>query len=251
MGWAEGRRAVVTGAGRGIGRAVALRLLADGCTVIAADIDEASLQELAGAGADAVPADVATPEGRASIVSRALKQPLHFLVNAAAILHPRPFWDVTEADFRRVFAVNLESVWFLSLALARPMEEGGAIVNFSSPSARLPGTVEAAAYAATKTAIQSATRSFAHVLAPRGIRVNAVAQGITDTPMQREVLEHVSALRGTPVQRLAGERLKYVPMGRWASADEIAGIVAWLLGDESRYITGQCIYADGGYVMSA
>jgi NAD(P)-dependent dehydrogenase (short-subunit alcohol dehydrogenase family) len=234
-----------------MGKATALRLLAEGAEVIAADVDARGLDEVRDAGAEVVVADLSDPAGRALLVTAALRSPLHYLVNAAAILHPRPFWDVTEADFRRVFGVNLESVWFLSQALGRELADRGAIINFSSPSARLAGTLEAAVYAATKTAIQSATRSFAYALAARGIRVNAIAPGITDTPMQEQVLREVSALRGIPRERLEEQRLSIVPLGRTAPAEELAGVVVWLLSDEAAYITGQCIYVDGGYIMSA
>jgi len=167
MGWADGRRALVTGAGRGMGHATAERLLADGAGVIAVDVDGAGLADLEAAGAVTIVADLADTEARQRVIDEGRSGRLDFLVNAAAILHPRPFWEVTEADFRKVFAVNLESAWFLSLGLGRHLTEGGAIVNFSSPSARNAGTIEAAVYGATKTAIQSMTRSFAHALAPR------------------------------------------------------------------------------------
>jgi NAD(P)-dependent dehydrogenase (short-subunit alcohol dehydrogenase family) len=124
-------------------------------------------------------------------------------------------------------------------------------VNFSSPSARWPYTLETAVYAATKTAIQAATRTFAVALAPRGIRVNAISPGITDTPMQEQVLTEVSALRGLSYEELSSTRLKLVPLARSAPPGEMAGIVMWLLSDAAAYITGQCIYADGGYIMSA
>ncbi len=131
------------------------------------------------------------------------------------------------------------------------MEEGGSIVNFSSPSARWAYTLETAAYGASKTAIQGATRTFAIALAPRKIRVNAVSPGITDTPMQEQVLTDISAMRGKTYEEMSSERLKLVPLGRSAPASEMAGVVAWLLSDAAGYITGQCIYVDGGYIMSA
>ena len=245
------RRAVVTGAGRGMGRATALRLIDEGARVVAVDIDATALKEVAARGAEAVAADLADPAERRRVLDAALASRVDYLVNAAAILGPRPFWEVDEEHFRRVFAVNLESAWFLSLGLGQRLVEGGAIVNFSSPSARLAGTVEAAVYAATKTAIQSMTRSFAHALAPRSVRVNAISPGIIDTPMQQEALDAVASTRGIDRAELDAQRRRLVPLGRWGTPEEIAGIVAWLLSDAAAYITGQCIYVDGGYVMSA
>ena len=252
MGMAEGRRAVVTGAGRGMGQATVRRLLDEGARVVAVDIDPKGLEEVGGMpNVETVAADLSNPADRARVIEAGLADRLDFLVNAAAILGPRPFWEVTEDHFRRVFATNLESAWFLSLGLGQHMSEGGAIVNFSSPSARAASTTEAAVYAATKTAIQSMTRSFAHALAPRKIRVNAVSPGITDTPMQHEALEAMASNRGIAKEVIDEARVKSVPLGRWAPPEEIAGVVVWLLSDTASYITGQVIYVDGGLIMSA
>jgi NAD(P)-dependent dehydrogenase (short-subunit alcohol dehydrogenase family) len=235
-----------------MGRATALRLLDAGARVVAVDIDPTGLEELGRmSNVETVQADLADPAGRARVIEAGHADRLDFLVNAAAILGPRPFWDVTEDHFRRVFSTNLESAWFLSLGLGQHLAEGGAIVNFSSPSARVAATLEAAVYAATKTAIQSMTRSFAHALAPRRIRVNAVSPGITDTPMQHEALDAMAATRGIAREVIDEQRVKSVPLGRWAPPEEIAGVVVWLLSDTASYITGQVIYVDGGLIMSA
>jgi len=247
----EGRRAIVTGAASGIGKAVALHLLREGALVTAVDVNEDGLGEAREAGADVLATDLSDEAGRAAVIDSAAAEPVSFLVNAAGILGLKPIWDVTQADFRRIFAVNLESTWFLCRDVGRQMADGGAIVNFSSPSARWAYTLETAPYSATKTAIQATTRTFAVALAPRRIRVNAISPGITDTPMQESVLQHVSALRGQTYQELAEERLKLVPLKRSAPAEEMAGVVAWMLSDTAAYLTGQTIYVDGGYIMSA
>jgi NAD(P)-dependent dehydrogenase (short-subunit alcohol dehydrogenase family) len=242
-------RAVVTGAASGMGKAIALQLLAEGASVLAVDIDEENLAPVAAAGGETLVVDLADPAQRARVVEAA-GQP-DALVNAAAMLSPRPIWEVTEEQFRRVFAVNLEAAWFLTRDVGQRMADGGAIVNFSSPSARWPYTLEAAVYSATKTALQATTRTFAVAFAPRGIRVNAISPGITDTPMQEQVLRDISAMRGLSYEDLNANRLNLVPLGRSAPAEEIAGVVIWMLSDASAYITGQCIYVDGGYIMSA
>ena len=246
-----GRRAIVTGAGSGIGQATALHLLAEGARVTAVDINDAGMEPVRAAGGEALVVDLADIEQRASVIESARRDPPDFLVNAAAILQVIPIGDVDPAVFRRHFTVNVEAVWFLCRDVGAVIVEGGAIVNFSSPSARWAYTLETAVYSATKTAIQGVTRSFAIALAPRKVRVNAISPGITDTPMQEKVLRQVSELRGLSYEELSSARTRLVPLARTAPPEEIAGVVAWLLSDAAAYITGQCIYVDGGYVMSA
>jgi NAD(P)-dependent dehydrogenase (short-subunit alcohol dehydrogenase family) len=247
----EGRRAIVTGAGSGIGQQVALQLLEAGARVTAVDINEAGLEPVRAAGGEGLVADLADLEQRRSVVESARQDPPHFLVNAAALLQVIPIGDVDPDAFRRHFTVNVEAVWFLCRDVGAVMTEGGSIVNFSSPSARWAYTLETAVYGATKTAIQGVTRSFAIHLAPRGIRVNAISPGITDTPMQERVLREVSRLRGLSYEDLSSSRTNLVPLKRSAPPSEMAGVVVWLLSDTAAYITGQTIYVDGGYIMSS
>ena len=246
-----GRRAIVTGAGSGIGLATALHLLGQGARVTGVDINGAGLEPVRAAGGDALTVDLADLEQRATIIASARQDPPHYLVNAAAILDVIALPDVDEVAFRRHFTVNVEAPWFLCRDIGGVLVEGGAIVNFSSPSARWAYTLETAVYGATKTAVQGVTRSFAVALAPRKVRVNAISPGITDTPMQERVLRKVSELRGLSYEELSSNRTKLVPLARSAPPEEMAGVVAWLLSDAAAYITGQCIYVDGGYIMSA
>jgi NAD(P)-dependent dehydrogenase (short-subunit alcohol dehydrogenase family) len=249
------RRAVVTGAASGIGRATAELLLSRGHVVLATDLRSDGLAELAVAGARTLTADLSNSEGRASLAAAAgeleadAAAPLDWLVNAAGIIVLKPIGEVQVDDFRRVFATNAESTFFLCQQLGARMGQGGAIVNFSSPSAKVVATTEAAVYAATKAAISQITRSFAMAYASRNIRVNAVSPGITDTPMQERVLREVSRSRGISVEELAASRLTTVPMGRTAPPSELAGVVTWLLSDDAAYLTGQVINVDGGMVM--
>jgi NAD(P)-dependent dehydrogenase (short-subunit alcohol dehydrogenase family) len=242
------RRALVTGAASGIGEAVARRLLAEGVEVVGVDRDEAGLARLAAQGARTLGADLARPDDRARVVAAA--DGGDYLVNAAGIIRLQPIFETTLDDWRDILAVNAEAVFFLCQAVGPRLRPGGAIVNLSSTSAKVSSTTEAAIYAASKAAVVSITRSFAYALASRPVRVNAVCPGITDTPMQDRVLEDVARIRGTTFDELAQARLASVPLGRTSSPDECAGLIRFLLSEESGYMTGQAINFSGGLVMS-
>jgi NAD(P)-dependent dehydrogenase (short-subunit alcohol dehydrogenase family) len=242
------RRAVVTGAASGIGEAVARRLLAESVEVVGADRDEAGLARLAAQGARTLAVDLARPDDRARVVEAA--DGGDYLVNAAGIIRLQPIFETTLDDWRDIFAVNAEAVFFLCQAVGPRLRPGGAIVNLSSTSAKVSSTTEAAIYAASKAAVVSITRSFAYALASRPVRVNAVCPGITDTPMQDRVLEDVARIRGTTFDELAQARLAGVPLGRTSSPDECAGLIHFLLSEESGYMTGQAVNFSGGLVMS-
>jgi NAD(P)-dependent dehydrogenase (short-subunit alcohol dehydrogenase family) len=243
--------AVVTGAGSGIGRAVTERLLADGTSVLAVDIRDRACDELKAAGAHFLQADVATESGRADIIAAATAgaRDCDYLVNAAGVIHVARPLEVALEDWRHVFAVNVEGLYFLCQGIARIMNSPGAIVNFSSSSAKLATTIEVAPYAATKAAVLSITRSLAYTLAPRQIRVNAICPGIIDTPMERLVLEEVGAIRGTSAELLSSARDASVPLGRGATARECAAAVAFLLSDDAGYMTGEAMNFSGGQVV--
>ena len=247
MGEAAGRLAVVTGAASGIGQAVARRLLVEGARVIAVDINEAGLATVVEAGAVALVADLSEPADRARVI--AAGQGAHYLVNAAGILFMRPIFEVGYDEWKRIWAVNLDSMFFLCQGIGQSMPSGGAIVNLSSSSAKLASTVEVAPYSMTKTAALGLTRSFAYALAAQHVRCNAICPGIVDTPMQDKVLAQVAPARGMTVQELAEARLKTVPLGRTSSADECAGVIWFLLSEAAGYMTGQAINFSGGLVM--
>ncbi len=250
------RTAVVTGAGSGIGRATALLLAGRGHHVFATDLRPEGLAGPEAAGCRTLATDLATDDGRERLfaatdawLAETGADRLDWLVNAAGMIVLRPIAEVTSADLRQAFAANVESAFLLTQQLGARMRDGGSVVSFSSPSAKFVATTEGAAYALTKAAVSQVTRSFAMAYAPRGIRVNALSPGITDTPMQERVLREVSAQRGVSYEELAAARLRTVPMGRTAPPEEIATVVAWLLSDDAAYLTGQVINVDGGMVM--
>lgn len=242
------RKAVVTGAASGIGEATARRLLAEGMEVVAVDRDAAGLERIGAAGATTLRADLGRHEELAAVIEAAAGG--DYLVNAAGIIRLKPIFEQTIDDWRDIWAVNGAAVFFLCQAIGPQLRPGGAIVNLASTAAKISATTEAAIYAASKAAVVSITRSFAHALAPLPVRVNAICPGITDTPMQDQVLAEVAKTRGLTVEELAVGRLKAVPLGRTSSPDECAGVISFLLSDAAGYMTGQAINFSGGLVMT-
>ena len=239
-------RAMVTGAASGIGQAAARRLIDEGCSVMAVDINEAGLEPIVSEGATPLVADLADLGDRARVVEAG--KGVDYLVNAAGIIRLKPLSDFTVDDWRDIFTINAEAIFFLCQGIGPTMPPGSAIVNLSSSSAKLANTVEAAVYAASKTTILSITRSFAYGLAKIPVRVNAVCPAIIDTPMQDKVLAQVAPIRGMTVEELTVARNASVPLGRPASPEELAGLIWFLLGEKPGYMTGQAINFGGGYV---
>jgi NAD(P)-dependent dehydrogenase (short-subunit alcohol dehydrogenase family) len=241
------KRAVVTGAARGIGQATALRLLAEGVEVVAVDLDAAGLATVEQAGATPLAVDLSTEEGVEAVAATAAD--FDYLVNSHGIIRLRPLLETSRQDWHDLFAVNAESIFFLCQQVGPKLRPGGAIVNLSSVSAKLTSTAETAIYATTKTAILAITRAFAYALAPHDVRVNAVCPGITDTAMQDAVLEEVAALRGMDARELSDARNATVPMRRAATPAEIAGSIWFLLSSDSSYMTGEAMNVSGGLAM--
>ena len=242
-----GARAVVTGAASGIGRATTFMLLQRGARVVAADRDEAGLAAVADAGAEPVVCDVTDPGDRARLVKTAGPRCGH-LVNAAGIIRLTPLDAVTEDDWDAIMGVNVRALFFLTQAFAAGLPPGGAVVNVASGAGKTGSTHEAAAYGASKAAVLSLTRSFAHAYAAQGVRVNAVCPGLVDTPMNDVVVERVALLRGIEKAEYARSRIESVPLGRLAGPHEVAEVIVFLLSDAASYMTGQSVNVTGGMV---
>ncbi len=254
-----GRVAMLTGAGRGIGRAIALRLGAEGAAVLVAELDAATGAETvraieAGGGrAGFAATDVARPEATRAAVAAALTTfgRLDVLVNNAGVVRARPLLDVAEADWDRTFAVNTRGLFFCLQAAAREMGRrgGGCIINMASIAART-GRPLLADYAASKAAVISITQSAALALAPQRVRVNAVCPGVVDTPMWAQIdREWGEAVGAKPGDVLAG-RVAGIPLGRIQTPEDVAGLVAFLASDDAAYITGQAINVCGGLQLN-
>lgn len=241
------RRIVVTGAAQGIGRGAVERFLSEGDSVLGVDLNAKKLAEIEPLGADTLVADLADPAGRAAVTEASAG--CDGLVNAAGIIILKKLQDVTVEDWRRIVQVNVESIFFLCQTIGPTMPAGSAIVNLSSSSGKLTSTTEAGIYAATKCMILSVTRSFAYDLAHIPVRVNAICPGIVDTPMQDKVLAEVAPLRGMTPDELSEARTHLVPLGRGSTPAEISGLISFLVGRDSAYMTGQAINHTGGLVM--
>ena len=241
------RRAVVTGAASGIGRATALLLLERGANVVAADRDETGLAVVSDAGAEPVVCDVTDPADRARLAVAA-GPACDCLVNAAGIIRLAALDAVSEGDWDRIMAVNAKALFFLCQAFIPRLQPGGAVVNVASGAGKTGSTHEAAVYSASKAAVLSATRSFAHGYAGRGVRVNAVCPGLIDTPMNDVVIDGIAPLRGVEPDEYGRARLGAVPLGRLADPREVAEVIVFLLSDAASYMTGQSVNVTGGMI---
>ena len=236
---------IITGAASGIGRATARRLLADGRPVLAVDRDAAGLEALAAEGAETLTADVTDAADRRRIADAV--EPAG-LVNAAGVIRLLPIDDVAEDDWDAVMAVNARALFFLTQEVGRRLGEGGAVVNVASGAGKTGSTVEAAVYSASKAAVLSMTRTFAHAWAKRGVRVNAVCPGVIETPMNDVVLDGIAAARGIDRGEVERARAAAIPMGRAAPPEEVASVIAFLLSADSSYMTGQGVNVTGGMI---
>jgi NAD(P)-dependent dehydrogenase (short-subunit alcohol dehydrogenase family) len=249
-----GRHALVTGAGRGIGAAIARRLAADGARLTLFGRQVAPLQALAaelGAGARAIACDVTD----ATSVARAVGQAadggaLHILVNNAGQAASAPFTRTTDELWQQMLAVNLTGTFLVTRAVLPGMLAAGfgRIVNVASTAGQR-GYAYVSAYVAAKHAVIGLTRSLALEVASRGITVNAVCPGYTETDLLRQSVDNVMARTGRSADEARAEFARHNPQGRIVRPEEVADSVAWLCTDGAAAINGQSISVSGGEVM--
>jgi len=232
-----GKAALVTGASKGIGRAIALALAQAGATVIPAGRDERALAAIAGENRGVV-LDMSDLTAVRETARRL--PPVDILVNNAGTIRRAPVLDTDPDDWRAVLTVNLDSIFELTQPIARGMVERGygRIVNVASLLA-FQGGINVAAYAASKHAIVGLTQAMSNELAGKGVNVNAVAPGYVET-------DNTEALRNDPVRY--AELTARIPAGRWGQPDDIAGAVVFLCSEAARFVHGHALVVDGGWM---
>ena len=256
MGRLEGRRAIVTGAARGIGLAFARAYRNEGAEVVILDIDaergRASADEICAAFVRLDVTDIEAIER--TIEEIAAEGPIDILVNNAALFDLAPITEVTEESFDRLFAINVKGPTFLLKAvanamLARPAEHRRKIVNMASQAGRR-GEALVAVYCATKAAMISLTQSAGLHLADKGINVNAIAPGVVDGEHWDGVDAHFARAENKAPGQKKREVGAAVPFGRMGTAEDLTGMAVFLASAESDYVVAQTYNVDGGNWMS-
>ena len=245
----HGRRVVVTGAGRGLGEAMAHAIAAEGGSVVVAELVPERGEQVvsdvraAGGAAEFIPTDVSDESSVADLAAHVLGGGLWGVVNNAGLADAvggKTFWDITPDEWDRIHTTNARGPWLVSRALAPQMIGAGEgrIVNIASDAA-LYGSPRLAHYIASKGALIALTRAMARELGDHGITVNAVAPGLTEGPSAERIPAERHAL-------YAANRA----ISRPQQPEDVTGAVTFLLSEDAGYITGQTIVVDGGFVMS-
>ncbi|WP_353987243.1 acetoin reductase [Ruicaihuangia caeni] len=254
--------ALVTGAGQGIGRAIALRLAQDGFDVAIADIEpqrekgEGVVGEIEKLGRKSVfvAADVSQKDQVDAAVDTAAEKLGGFdvIVNNAGIAQIKPVLDITPEELDKIWQININGVLWGIQAAARKFEElghGGKIVSAASIAA-VQGYPILSAYSASKFAVRGFTQAAAQELAAKGINVNAYAPGIVGTGMWDLIDAELAKLNGKPIGQNLKEAVDGIALGRIETPEDVAKVVSFLAGPDSDYVTGQTILVDGGMLYS-
>jgi NAD(P)-dependent dehydrogenase (short-subunit alcohol dehydrogenase family) len=254
----KSRVAIVTGAGRGIGRATALELARMGADIAVAELDRVTADrtagEVKGLGRRAlvVPTDVTSRASLATMVERTRGElgGLDILVNNAGIYRAAGTLEITEEHWDAVLDINAKAVFFASQAVLPAMigQKRGVIVNLASLAGKI-GSRTNLPYNASKAAVVSITKSLALAHAGDGIRVNCVCPGFVETDMWAKVAREQGALLGMSAEEFTRQRAASVPLGRMETPEDVASVIGFLASDRAGYMTGQAINVTGGVIM--
>jgi NAD(P)-dependent dehydrogenase (short-subunit alcohol dehydrogenase family) len=259
MGALDGRIALVTGIGAGMGTAIARAYAEAGATVVGADIDQvrgrAVMDEL-GTGHSFVPANVAEVAECQGLVDQVVGTHGHLdvVVNNAGVTKSLSFFDVTEADWDRIYSVNARGLFFLMQAAAVAMRDrrdgpaGGRIVNIASIAGKGYRGTSNVAYAGTKGAVIAMTRIGASQLARFGINVNSICPGVTRTALYDQVIDELVERTGVSREQAEANAVRSIPLRRANDPEDIAALAVYLASDAARNVTGQSWNVDGGLV---
>ena len=248
--------AIVTGAGQGIGRAIALRLAQDGISVVAVDLREDTAvrvaEEIQVAGGLALPLaiNITLTEQRERMIQTTLEhfQRLDILVNNAGTQRVDMPLNVTEEHWDTVMNVNAKAVYFCCQSALKHMvpQQSGCIVNMASIAGKMASTIYHPIYNVSKASVLAMTKTLALAYASSGIRVNAVCPGVIETSMQESVDREFARVTGQQPAEIRVERMKRIPMARVGEPADVAEVVSFLVGPSARYMTGQALNVDGG-----
>jgi NAD(P)-dependent dehydrogenase (short-subunit alcohol dehydrogenase family) len=254
----EGQVAIITGAGRGIGRATALELGRMGAHIVVAELDPANAERTAsevsalGRRAPVVPTDVTSRKDLEGMVKRTHAEfgRIDVLVNNAGIYRAAKTLDVTEEHWDAVMNINAKAVFFASQAALPTMigQKRGVIVNLASMAGKV-GSRANLPYNASKAAVISMTKSLALAHAADGIRVNCVCPGFVETDMWTSLAQQLGPLFKQSPEEFASRSLRQIPLGRMERPDDVANVIGFLVSPRSEYMTGQALSVDGGLVM--
>lgn len=246
-----GKRALITAAAAGIGRAAALQFAAEGARVIATDIDEAGVRALAEEHESIEARRLNVMAGDEISAAADAIGAIDVLFNCAGFVANGTILDCDERDWDRSFDLNVKAMYRMIKAFLPAMIKagGGSIVNMASVASSEKGIVNRFAYGASKAAVIGLTKSVAADFVAKGIRCNAVCPGTVDTPSLRQRVSEVAAAQGIPFEEALAGFVGRQPMGRLGNAEEIAALCLYLASDESSYTTGVAHVVDGGILM--
>jgi NAD(P)-dependent dehydrogenase (short-subunit alcohol dehydrogenase family) len=253
----NGKVALITGAGSGIGSAAAVQLAADGATIVAVDRNgerlSALVASLSGTGHRSMARDLRPASVAKALVPEVVREAgsIDIVVNSAGVCHFRAMKDIDAPEWDEILEVNVRTMFLISTAAAEAMDatRGGRIINIGSNAGR-KGRALSAHYAASKAAVANLTESLALSYGKKNITANTVCPAVTDTPMWDELFKELNAATGKTRQELVDGWAKITPLGRLGSAADVANLIAFLASPGAAFITGQTINVCGGFMLT-